>query len=114
VVEWPIKITSPSENIKHGSASARKNSRLAQPPHRAELAPLCHALWPESSAAGHGKELEIILAGILYGILSAAVFVVESNADVLLGILEAGPRSHVDRALRFARQKTSAGLQVRK
>jgi aminoglycoside 6'-N-acetyltransferase I len=70
--------------------------RLGQSSDRAQLAQLRHALWPESSTEDHGQELDLILAGKAPGILPAAVFVAESDGDVLLGFLEAGLRSHAD------------------
>ncbi len=63
---------------------------------REPLALLRHALWPESSAADHAKELDLILDGKAPGILPATVFVAEENGGALLGFLEAGLRSHAD------------------
>jgi aminoglycoside 6'-N-acetyltransferase I len=70
--------------------------RAARPADRDPLARLRHALWPESSAEDHARELALVLAGKAPGILPTAVFVAESSDARLLGFLEAGLRSHAD------------------
>jgi aminoglycoside 6'-N-acetyltransferase I len=70
--------------------------RLGSPADGEQLARLRHALWPESTAADHAKELDLILVGKAPGILPATVFVAEANSDTILGFLEAGLRSHAD------------------
>jgi len=68
--------------------------RLAQPPDRDALARLLEALWPESTAEEHGRELELILAGNAPGDLPLVLFVAEDRDGSLIGFLEAGLRSH--------------------
>jgi aminoglycoside 6'-N-acetyltransferase I len=70
--------------------------RKAQPADRVVLARLLHALWPESSADEHGRELEAILAGKAPGILPLVIFVAEASDTSLVGFLEVGLRSHAD------------------
>ncbi len=70
--------------------------RLAQPSDRAALARLREALWPESSAEEHARELESILAGDAPGTLPLVIFVAEGSDGSLLGFLEVGLRSHAE------------------
>jgi aminoglycoside 6'-N-acetyltransferase I len=70
--------------------------RAGRPTDRDRLALLRHALWPESSAEDHAKELDLILAGKSPGILPSTIFVAEANSDTLLGFLEASLRSYAD------------------
>ncbi len=70
--------------------------RAARPADRDALAELRHALWPESSAEDHARELVLILDGRAPGILPATIFVAEASDARLLGFLEAGQRSHAD------------------
>ena len=70
--------------------------RRAQPADRVALARLLHALWPESSADEHGRELEAILAGKAPGILPLVIFVADASDTSLVGFLEVGLRSHAD------------------
>lgn len=71
--------------------------RSARPADRSPLAELRHVLWLESSAADHARELDLRLAGKSLGILPETIFVAESGDDSkLLGLLEAGLRSHAD------------------
>ena len=70
--------------------------RAARPSDRDNLALLRHALWPDSSATDHAKELDLLLIGKAPGILPATVLVAEVGDSALLGFLEAGLRSHAD------------------
>lgn len=70
--------------------------RLAQPQDQASLVDLFHALWPDTSADDHGRELEAILVGNTPGILPLIIFVAEATDHSLVGFLEVGLRSHAD------------------
>jgi len=70
--------------------------RFAVPSDREQLSRLREALWPESSAEEHGRELIPILAGKPHATMPLAVFVAEVNDGVLAGFLEVGLRSHAD------------------
>ena len=70
--------------------------RLAQPPDLRALAPLLTALWPESPAEEHARELELILAGKAPGTLPLVIFVAEDKDGALVGFLECGLRSHAE------------------
>ena len=61
-----------------------------------QLSPLRAALWPESSAEEHERELAPILAGKPPGTLPVAVFVAQTADGTMAGFLEAGLRSHAD------------------
>jgi aminoglycoside 6'-N-acetyltransferase I len=76
-------------------AVAKTVVRRAQPKDRHDLARLREALWPESSAAEHAKELQRILARAALGATPLVVFVADSNGK-LVGFLEAGLRSHAE------------------
>ena len=70
--------------------------RPGAPSDEDQLARLRAALWPESSADEHARELGPILAGKPPSTLPYAVFVAEMESGVLAGFLEAGLRSHAD------------------
>jgi aminoglycoside 6'-N-acetyltransferase I len=70
--------------------------RLAQPSDRGRLAGLRHALWPESSAEEHARELVAVFAGTFWGTLPLVDFVAETADGTLIGFLEVGLRSHAD------------------
>jgi aminoglycoside 6'-N-acetyltransferase I len=70
--------------------------RLARIEDRDQIAAMCALLWPESSAAEHGEEIEKVLISGFYGLMSA-VFLVSHDADgVSTGFLQVGLRSHAD------------------
>jgi aminoglycoside 6'-N-acetyltransferase I len=70
--------------------------RLAVPKDLQQLAPLLHALWPESPATEHARELALILAGKPPSTLPLVIFVAEARDGTFAGFLEAGLRSHAD------------------
>ena len=63
-----------------------------------QLAPLCEALWPKSSAEEHAQELRQILEGKAASVLTMPliIFVAEANEGTLVGFLEVDLRSHAD------------------
>ena len=70
--------------------------RAAHPadlPHRAQLRA---ALWPESSAEGHARELSILLATHASFSLPLIHLVAETPDLNIVGFVEAGLRSHAD------------------
>lgn len=70
--------------------------RRALPPDLRALAPLLAALWPESPAEEHARELQLILAGKAPGNLPLVIFVAEDSKGSLVGFLECGLRSHAE------------------
>jgi aminoglycoside 6'-N-acetyltransferase I len=70
--------------------------RLAQPADRDAVALLCHALWPDSPAEEHARELEAKLSSKPLGTLPLVVFVAEKPDGSLSGFLEVGLRSHAE------------------
>lgn len=70
--------------------------RPAQLPDRQELARLRAALWPDSSAQEHARELDPILQGNLPGSMPLINLVAEASDRRLVGFLEASLRSHAD------------------
>jgi aminoglycoside 6'-N-acetyltransferase I len=70
--------------------------RQAKPADRDQLARLREALWPETSATEHARELEPILAGETPGIMPLANFVAETADGRLFGFAEVDLRSHAD------------------
>jgi aminoglycoside 6'-N-acetyltransferase I len=63
-----------------------------------QLAPLCVALWPKSSAEEHAQELRLILGGKAALVLTMplTIFVAEASDGTLIGFLEVNLRSHAD------------------
>jgi aminoglycoside 6'-N-acetyltransferase I len=63
-----------------------------------QLARLCEALWPESSAEKHAQELRLKLGGKAALVLTTPliIFVAEANDGRLVGFLEVDLRSHAD------------------
>jgi aminoglycoside 6'-N-acetyltransferase I len=70
--------------------------RFGQPKDLGQLAELRQALWADSPAEEHRRELAPILAGKAPGALPLVVLVAESEDGSLAGFLEAGLRSHAD------------------
>jgi aminoglycoside 6'-N-acetyltransferase I len=70
--------------------------RLAQIEDRDQIAAMCELLWPDSSAAEHGEEIEKVLVSGAYGTMPAAIFVSHDNDGKLTGFLEVSLRSHAD------------------
>ena len=63
-----------------------------------QLARLCEALWPTSSAEQHAQELRLILGGKAALVLTMplTIFVAEASDGRLVGFLEVDLRSHAD------------------
>jgi len=72
--------------------------RPAQPSDLDQLARLCWALWPRSSAEEHAQELRLILEGkaALVVTMPLTIFVAEGSNGILVGFLEVDLRSHAD------------------
>jgi aminoglycoside 6'-N-acetyltransferase I len=70
--------------------------REARPADRDQLAHLREALWPETSAAEHARELQPILAGETPGAMPLVNFVAERSDGTLTGFAEVDLRSHAD------------------
>lgn len=70
--------------------------RVARPADRDELAGLRAALWPESSAEEHAKELVGILGSKTFGTMPLIELVAEESGGKIIGFLEVGLRSHAD------------------
>jgi aminoglycoside 6'-N-acetyltransferase I len=62
----------------------------------AELASMCHCLWPDSEAQEHALEVAPILAGKVPGNLPLVFFVAEHSDGHIQGFIEVGLRSHAD------------------
>lgn len=63
-----------------------------------QLAVLCEALWPKSSAGEHAKELYLILAGRVELVVTMplSILVAEAQDGNLVGFVEVDLRSHAD------------------
>ena len=70
--------------------------RLAQSPDCEALARLRAALWPESSAEEHARELALMLAGEFPGVMPLVILVAQTGDGRLVGFLEVGLRSYAD------------------
>ena len=72
--------------------------RPAQESDLNQLARLCEALWPKSSAEEHAQELRLILGGKAALVLTMpfTIFVAEESAGILVGFLEVDLRSHAE------------------
>lgn len=70
--------------------------RQATPSDRDQLSRLREALWPETPAAEHARELEPILAGDIPGSVPLINFVAEAADGTLAGFAEVDVRSHAD------------------
>ncbi len=70
--------------------------RPAQPADCGQLARLREALWPESSAEEHAREISPILNGNACSTMPMAILVFETANRTLVGFLETGLRSHAD------------------
>src|SRR5215831_3718798 len=72
--------------------------RPAQASDLDQLARMCEALWPASSAEEHAQELRLILGGRASLVLTMplAIFVAEGSDGILVGFLEVDLRSHAD------------------
>lgn len=72
--------------------------RPAKVSDRDQLAHLCEALWPSSSAAEHARELSLILEGNAAQVLTMPIeiFVADESDGTLVGFVEVDLRSHAD------------------
>src|SRR5580700_4539924 len=70
--------------------------RVARPADLPRLAQLRAALWPESSAEEHARELSILLSTTASSSLPLIHLVAETPDLGIVGFLEAGLRSHAD------------------
>lgn len=70
--------------------------RIARPGDCEPLARLRAALWPESSAEEHARELVSILYGKGLGTMPLIELVAEERGGTLVGFAEVGLRSHAD------------------
>ena len=76
-------------------AAADIGVRVARPGDREPLARLRAALWPESTAEEHARELVSLLDGKAPGTMPLIELVAEESG-VLVGFAEVGLRSHAD------------------
>lgn len=72
--------------------------RAARPSDLDQLASLFEALWPQTSAAEHARELGLILAGNTAAVLTMplVVFVAVAGDGRVVGFVEVDLRSHAD------------------
>jgi aminoglycoside 6'-N-acetyltransferase I len=70
--------------------------RLARPSDHGQLLRMREALWPESSAEEHSRELTEILEGRAPVTLPLIILVAEARDRMLVGFLEVDLRSHAD------------------
>src|SRR3954464_14288963 len=70
--------------------------RRAEPRDLSEVAQMCHALWPEASAAEHAEDLAPVLAGQPVGTLPGIVLLAQERQGRILGFIEVDLRSHAD------------------
>jgi aminoglycoside 6'-N-acetyltransferase I len=70
--------------------------RQAEPADCDQLARLREALWPDTPAAEHARELEPILSGSTPGAMPLINFVAETADGRLTGFAEVDLRSHAD------------------
>lgn len=72
--------------------------RPAQPSDLDQLAHLCEALWPGSTAAEHAQELRLILEGNAARVLTMPIeiYVADASDRALIGFVEVDLRSHAD------------------
>jgi len=70
--------------------------RLALPSDLEPSARLREALWPESSAEEHLRELTLILADQFPRMMPLVIFVCRASDETLVGFIEVGLRSQAD------------------
>jgi aminoglycoside 6'-N-acetyltransferase I len=63
-----------------------------------QLAPMLHALWPQSSTEEHAQELRLILGGQAASVvtLPITILIAQTNDGQLVGFVEVDLRSHAD------------------
>ena len=90
-------IRTPVRGIKlRMNAVSEIRIRLAQPSDRDALARMREALWPNSSAEEHLREVIEILAGKALLTMPLVILVAEASNRTLVGFLEVDLRSHAD------------------
>jgi aminoglycoside 6'-N-acetyltransferase I len=74
--------------------------RLAEARDIPRLAQMQEALWPESSALEHARELGLILSGMSLSVMPLAILVAHRSSSTsngaLVGFLEVGLRSYAE------------------
>ena len=73
--------------------------RLALPSDLEPSARLREALWPESSAEEHLRELTLILADQFPRMMPLVIFVCRASDETLVGFIEVGLRSQLTAAM---------------
>lgn len=91
---WQLELPGVSESSTAEVSNARV--RVAAPSDLAQLVPMRHALWPQSSASDHAAELAAALSGTSQRVYPLLLFVAESIDGTLIGFLEANLRSTAD------------------
>jgi len=84
--------------MKHSIPGDKVHVRPAQASDVEQLARLCEALWPKSSAEQHARELRLLLGGEAASVLTTplTIFVAEGSDGALVGFVEVDLRSHAD------------------
>jgi aminoglycoside 6'-N-acetyltransferase I len=62
----------------------------------AEIAAMCHYLWPDSCIEQHAEALMSLLAGVTPGKLPTVVLLAQHPDRQSVGFIEIGLRSHAD------------------
>jgi aminoglycoside 6'-N-acetyltransferase I len=70
--------------------------RLAEPRDVAQLASMCHLLWPDDSIEEHTHELLSVFNGPAPGNLPSIFLVAQQPGGEIVGFVEVGLRSHAD------------------
>jgi aminoglycoside 6'-N-acetyltransferase I len=86
----------PSKRTDQGTPGDEVKIRIAQPSDRAQLFRLRQALWPDSSAEEHTRELSLTLERNLSLTMPLIDLVAETTDGKLVGFLEVGLRSRAD------------------
>jgi aminoglycoside 6'-N-acetyltransferase I len=93
-------VTNVLDNPSYRTERAQDGMRIrtAQASDLDQLAPLCEALWPDSSAKEHAQELRLIVGNkaALAVTMPIEIFVAETSDGTLAGFVEVDLRSHAD------------------
>ncbi len=92
-VEWELCSES---QIRYDECVSDIFIRPAQPSDCDQVARLCEALWPESSAEEHAREITQILEGDAPLTMPITILVAAGRDGKLVGFLEVDLRSHAD------------------